>query len=233
MRRHRQATVAGRKQPCRPHPAPLGGDQGRRCGHAARDPRPDPDRRLLLLAGQQLPHRRQLHQPDGADGGCHDDRDRGRLRAPPRGDRPLDRLRLRHRRGRRRKAAVPRRKLRDVRDRRDHRRDHRHGADRALPGQLRRPDRRPVVRRNACRAALLAGRDPLLDRRHGRDHDRQRAREQRLQLLLLGHRRLHHRPDCDPVIRLLDAFRGHQQEAPRHPDGQPRSRDAQARSASS
>ena len=37
--------VAGREQPGRPHAAPLGGDQGGRRGHVARDPRPDPDRR--------------------------------------------------------------------------------------------------------------------------------------------------------------------------------------------
>ena len=97
-----------------------------RCGNLPVIVGLDPDRRLLLLAGQQLPQRRQLHQPDGADGGRHDHRHRCRVRAPPRGDRPLDRLCVRHRGGRRREAAVPRRELPDVGDRRDHHRDHRH-----------------------------------------------------------------------------------------------------------
>ena len=98
--------VAGREQP-----GATSGAAGRRSKLAmrelARDHRPDPDRQLLLLAGQQLPHRRQLQQPDGADGGRHDHRHRRRVRAPARGDRPLDRLRVRHRGRRRREAAVP------------------------------------------------------------------------------------------------------------------------------
>ena len=77
---------------------------------------------------------------------------------------------------RRREAPVPRRELADDGHPRDHRRGDRDGAHRPAPGQLRRDHRRPVVRRHAGRAAVLAGRDPLLDRRPGRDRDRRLAR---------------------------------------------------------
>ena len=56
---------------------------------------------LALLFGildEQLLHRAELREPAAADGGHHDDRDRRRLRAPDRRDRPLGRLRQRRRR---------------------------------------------------------------------------------------------------------------------------------------
>ena len=55
----------------------------------------------------------------------------------------------------------------------------------AVPGQLRRDHRRAVFRRHARRPPVLAGRDPLLDRRPGRDRDRRLADQQRRELLLL------------------------------------------------
>ena len=58
---------------------------------------------------RHVPHRAQLHESAAADGGHRDDRDRSRLRAPDRRDRPLGRLRQRGRRGRDDAAPAPRR----------------------------------------------------------------------------------------------------------------------------
>ena len=66
-------------------------------------------RHRLRPARRHLPHRAQLHEPLAADGGDRDDRDRGRLRAPDRGDRPLGCLRQRGRRSRDDAAPAPRR----------------------------------------------------------------------------------------------------------------------------
>ena len=111
---------------------------------------------------------------------------RRRLRAADRRDRPLDRLRQRHRRRRRRRAA----------DRRQ--------LDRSCPAGSRSSSRSPPAPRSAlfqgsfvafvgvpsfvvtlAGLLALAGRDPEVDRRHRRDRDPGRHDLQRRQLLLL------------------------------------------------
>ena len=105
----------------------------------------------------------------------------------------------------------------------------RHGPDRGVPGQLRRDPRRAVVRRHARRPPVLAGRDPLLDRRPGRDRDRRLADQQRRELLLLGHRRLRHRGDRDRPVPDRDAVGGDQSQTTRDLHGQPRARRGEDR----
>ena len=62
-------------------------------------------RRRLLADGAELRHAGELHEPHHADGGDVPARLRRRLRPPHRRDRPLDRVRQRHRGSGRRQAA--------------------------------------------------------------------------------------------------------------------------------
>ena len=213
----------------RHHPAAHRAAQGGRRRDAPDHPRADRDRRVLLLEERELPERRQLHEPDDADGGRHDDRHRRRLRPAARRDRPLDRLRRRRRRRGRRAAADPRRELAGQGRHRDRHRGHGHGADRRRPGRLRRVPRHPLVRRHPRRAPLLAGRDPVRDRRRGRDRDRGLDDQQPRELLLLGHRGPRHRRGRERALRGHAPGRRGQPASPRDPDGQPRRRRRQAR----
>ena len=151
--------------------------------------RPARHRRVLLLEERELPERRQLHQPDVQMAGVTTIAIGVVFVLLPRRDRPLDRLCVRHRGRGRRRAPGPGRELADEGHARDSDCRHRDRADRPGAGLVRRVHRDTVVRRHARRAAVLAGRDPLRDRRPGRDRDRGQHDQQRRELLLLRHRR--------------------------------------------
>ena len=91
------AAAAGRGQHRRDRARALGGAQGRRRRQPAGDRRDHRDHDLLHGEDEHLLHRRQLLEPDRPDGRRDGDRGRHRLRAPDRRDRPLRRLRQRHR----------------------------------------------------------------------------------------------------------------------------------------
>ncbi len=141
---------------------------GRQAGGArlaADHPRPDHHRDRLPDAELELPHRRQLRQPDRPVGALRDPRHGHRLGPAARRDRPVDRLRLRRRRRADRGPAQPGREHpADVR--RDPPRARRGCGDRHLARRPVREGRHTVVRRHP-------GRPAGLERRRAADHRRQ------------------------------------------------------------
>ena len=97
--RRPEAARGGRApaRPRRPVPPGLVQPQDGQPRPGADHRRPDARRHPLRADGDELLHRRQLHQPDQPDGRHGDARLRRRLRPPARRDRPLDRLPRRHR----------------------------------------------------------------------------------------------------------------------------------------
>ncbi len=149
--------------------AGLAADQGRRDRGAPGGRRPAPGLGPVPEPRRPLPDRRQPGQPARPGGGVRAAGDGRGVRPAARRDRPVGRLRRRHRRGRARVAVAAAGRLAVVGG--DRRRAARDRGDRPAPGHADHPDRPAVVRRHPRRAAVLAGRDALRARQRRLDPD--------------------------------------------------------------